>query len=59
MKLALSELLRYAAFAVVLDRKYRRNARKRSEWTKQWLLKRQELSRQSLERIKISSEGLA
>jgi len=44
MKLALSELLCYAAFAVVLDRKYRRNASKRREWTKQWLLKRQDFS---------------
>jgi len=44
MKLALSELLCYAAIAVVLDRKYRRNARKRREWTKQWLLKGQDFS---------------
>jgi hypothetical protein len=27
-----------------LDRKYRRNARKSREWTKKWLLKRQEFS---------------
>jgi hypothetical protein len=33
MMLALSELLCYAAIAVVLDRKYRRNARKSREWT--------------------------
>ena len=39
MMLALSELLCYAAIAVVLDRKYRRNARKsRPKWTKKWLL---------------------
>ena len=44
MKLALGELLCYAAFAVVLDRKCRGNARKRSEWTNQWLLKRQDFS---------------
>jgi hypothetical protein len=31
--LALSELLYYAAIAVVLDRKYRRNARKSSHAT--------------------------
>jgi len=31
--LALSELLCYAAIAVVLDRKYRRNASKSGEWT--------------------------
>jgi CRISPR/Cas system CSM-associated protein Csm4 (group 5 of RAMP superfamily) len=42
MVLALSELLCYAAIAVVLDRKYRRNARKSKEWTKKWLLKRQD-----------------
>ena len=28
---------------MVLDRKYRRNARKSRQWTKKWLLKRQEL----------------
>ena len=44
MMLALSELLCYAAIAVVLDRKYRRNARKIREWTKKWLLKRQLLT---------------
>jgi len=44
MKLALGELLCYAAFPVILDRKYRRNARKCREWTKQWLLKRQDFS---------------
>jgi len=48
MKLALGELLCYAAFAVVLDRKYRRNARKRREWTNQWLLKRQNFSHVNL-----------
>jgi len=41
---ALSELLCYAAIAVVLDRKYRRNARKSREWTTKWLLKRQDFS---------------
>jgi len=39
MMLSLSELLCYAAIAVVLDRKYRQNARKIREWTKKWLLK--------------------
>jgi hypothetical protein len=39
MMLALSELLCYAAIAVVLGRKYRRNARKSTQWTKKWLLK--------------------
>ena len=48
MKLALSELLCYAVIAVLLDRKYRRNARKRREWTKQWLLKRQDFSHVNL-----------
>ena len=37
MNLALGELLCYAAIAVILDRKYRRNARKCREWTIQWL----------------------
>ena len=46
--LAVSELLCYAAIAVVLDRKYRRNARKSREWTKKWLLKRQEFSHGNL-----------
>ena len=48
MKLALGELLCYAAIAVDLDRKYRRNARKHREWTKQWLLKRQDSSHVNL-----------
>ena len=48
MKLALGELLCYAAIAVVLDTKYRRNARKRREWTKQWLLKRHDFSHVNL-----------
>ena len=39
MMLAVSELLCYATIAVVLDRKYRRNARKSRQWTKKWLLK--------------------
>jgi len=46
--LAVSELLCYAAIAVVLDRKYRRNAKKSSEWTKKWLLKRQDFSHVNL-----------
>jgi hypothetical protein len=40
--LAVGELLCYAVIAVVLDRKYRRNARKSREWAKKWLLKRQD-----------------
>jgi len=44
MMLALSELVCYAAIAVVLDRKYRWNARKSREWTKKWLLKWQDFS---------------
>ena len=39
MMLALRTVV-YAATAVVLDRKYRRNARKSRQWTKKWLLKR-------------------
>ena len=46
--LALSELLCYVAIAVLLDRKYRRNATKSREWIKKWLLKRQDLSHISL-----------
>ena len=46
--LALSELLCYVAIAVLLDRKYRRNATKSREWTKKWLLKRQDFSHISL-----------
>ena len=37
--LAPSELLCYAAIEVVLDRKYRRNARKNTQWTNKCLLK--------------------
>jgi len=48
MKLALGELLCHAAIAVGLDRKYRWNARKRREWRKQWLLKRQDFSHVNL-----------
>jgi len=48
MMLALSELLCYAAIAVVLDRKCRRNARKIREWTKNCLLKRQDFSHVNL-----------
>jgi len=48
MMLAVSELLCYAAVAVVLDRKYRRNASKSREWTKKWLLERQEFSHVNL-----------
>jgi hypothetical protein len=48
MMLALSELLCYAAIAVVLDRKYRRDARKSRGWTKKWLLKRQDFSHVNL-----------
>jgi hypothetical protein len=46
--LALNELLCYAAIAVVLGRKYRRNARKSREWIKKWLLKRHYFSHVSL-----------
>ena len=46
--LALSELLCYAAIAVVLDRKYRGNARKNRDWAKKWLLKRQDFSHVNL-----------
>ena len=46
--LDLSELLCYAAIAVGLDRKYRRNASKSREWTKKWLLKRQDFSNVNL-----------
>ena len=38
----------WTVIAVVLDRKYRRNARKSREWTKKWLLKRQDFSHVSL-----------
>ena len=48
--LALRELLCYAATAVVLGRKYRRNARKSREWTRKWLLKRQDFSHVNLSR---------
>jgi len=48
MMLALRELLCYAAIALVLYKKYRRNARNSREWTKKWLLKRQDLSHVSL-----------
>ena len=48
MMLAINELLCYAAIAVVLDRKYRRNARKSREWTKKWLLKWQDFSHVNL-----------
>ena len=48
MMLAVSELLCYAAIAVVLDRKYRRNARKSRQWTEKWLLKRQGFSHVNL-----------
>ena len=48
MMLALSELLCYAAIPVVLDRKYRRNARKSREWNKKLLLKRQDFSHVNL-----------
>jgi len=44
MMLALSELLCYAAIAVGLDRKYRRDARKSGECTRKWLLKRQDFT---------------
>jgi hypothetical protein len=46
--LALSELLCYAAIPVVLDRKYRRTARKSREWNKKLLLKRQDFSHVNL-----------
>ena len=46
--LAVSELLCYAAIAVVLDRKYRRNARKSGEWTKKWVIKLQDFSHVNL-----------
>ena len=46
--LALSELLCYAAIAVALDRKYRRNAKKSREWTNKCLLKRQDFSHVNL-----------
>ena len=48
MMLAISQLLCYAAIAVVLDRKYRRNARKSREWSKKWLLKRPDFSHVNL-----------
>jgi hypothetical protein len=48
MKLAVSELLCCAAIVVVLDRKYRRNARKSRGWTKKWLSKRQHFSHVNL-----------
>jgi hypothetical protein len=48
MALAVSVLLCCAAVAVVLDREYRRNARKSREWTKKWLLKRQDFSHVNL-----------
>jgi hypothetical protein len=46
--LAVSELLCCAAIAAVLDRKYRRNARKSRQWTKKWLLKRRGYSHVNL-----------
>ena len=48
MTLALSELLCCAAITVVLELKYRRNARKSREWTKKWLSKRQHFSHVNL-----------
>ena len=48
MDLAVSELLCYAAIAVVLDKKCRRNARKIKEWTEKWSLKRQVFSHVNL-----------
>jgi len=51
MTLALSELLCCAAIAVVLDRKYRRNAQKSREWTKKWLSKQQHFSHVNLLKV--------
>jgi len=51
MTLALSELLCCAGIAVVLDRRYRRNARKSREWTKKWLSKRQHFSHINLLKV--------
>jgi len=48
MTSALSELLCCAGIAVVLDRKYRRNAMKSREWTKKCLSKRQHFSHVNL-----------
>jgi len=39
MMLAVSELLCYAAITVVLDGKYRRNARKSRQWTQEVVVK--------------------
>ena len=57
--LALNELLCYAVIAVVLDRKYTRNARKSREWTKKWLLRGQEFSHVNfLKELRFHLEGL-